>query len=76
MGYDAYYTALEALKAAGSTDPVKVNEALWGVTYEGVCGHIEFDQENGDAVRDTAFVKIANTESGTWDLAGEAKVSE
>ena len=76
MGYDAYYTALEALKAAGSTDPVKVNEALWGVTYDGVCGHIEFDQENGDAVRDTAFVKIANTESGTWDLAGEAKVSE
>ena len=76
MGYDAYYTALEALKAAGSTDPVKVNEALWNVTYDGVCGHIEFDQENGDAVRDTAFVKIANTESGTWDFAGEAKVGE
>ena len=29
MGYDAYFTALEALKAAGSTDPAAVNEALW-----------------------------------------------
>ena len=38
MGYDAYYVALEALKAAGSTDPAKVNEALWDVTYDGVCG--------------------------------------
>ena len=47
MGYDAYFTALEALKAAGSTDPAAVNEALWNVTYDGVCGRIEFD-ENGD----------------------------
>jgi branched-chain amino acid transport system substrate-binding protein len=76
MGYDAYFTALEALKAAGSTDPAAVNEALWGVSYDGVSGHIEFDSENGDAVRDTAFVKIANTETGAWDLAGEAKIGE
>ena len=34
MGYDVYYVALEALKAAGSTDPAKVMEALPGVTYE------------------------------------------
>ena len=40
MGYDAYYTALEALKAAGSTDPSAVNEALWNVDYTGVTGHI------------------------------------
>ncbi|MDY4693038.1 MAG: ABC transporter substrate-binding protein [Blautia sp.] len=71
MGYDAYFTALEALKAAGSTDPAKVNEALWDVQYDGVCGHIEFDKENGDAVRDTAFVKNANTETGAWEFVGE-----
>jgi len=70
MGYDAYFTALEALKAAGSTDPAAVNEALWGVTYEGVCGHIEFD-ENGDALRSSAFVKTANTETGAWDFVSE-----
>ena len=71
MGYDAYFTVLEALKAAGSTDPAKVNEALWDVQYDGVCGHIEFDKENGDAVRDTAFVKNANTETGAWEFVGE-----
>lgn len=71
MGYDAYYVALEALKAAGSTDPAAVNEALWDVTYEGVCGKVEFDKENGDAIRDTAYVKTANTESGAWDFVGE-----
>lgn len=71
MGYDAYFVALEALKAAGSTDPAKVNEALWNVTYDGVCGHVEFDKENGDAVRDTAYVKTANTETGAWDFVGE-----
>lgn len=76
MGYDAYYTALEALKAAGSTDPAAVNEALWGVTYDGVSGHIEFDQENGDAIRSSAFVKVANTESGVWDFVSEQTISE
>lgn len=75
MGYDAYFVALEALKAAGSTDPGKVNEALWDVTYDGVCGHVEFDKENGDAVRDTAYVKSANTETGAWDFVGEQGVN-
>ena len=70
MGYDAYYVALEALKAAKSTDPAKVNEALWDVTYDGVCGHVEFD-ENGDAKRDTALIKSLNSEEGSWDLVGE-----
>lgn len=74
MGYDAYFTALEALKSAASTDPGKINEALWDVQYDGVCGHIEFDKENGDAVRDTAFVKTANTETGAWDFVGEQGV--
>ena len=76
MGYDAYYTALEALKAAGSTDPAAVNEALWGVTYDGVSGHIEFDQENGDAIRNSAFVKNANTETGAWDFVAETTITE
>ncbi len=29
MGYDAYYVALEAIKAAGSTDPAAIKAALW-----------------------------------------------
>ena len=67
MGYDAYFTALEALKAAGSTEPAAVLKALPGVKYDGVSGTIEFD-EIGDAKRDAAYIKTANTESGEWDF--------
>ena len=67
MGYDAYFVALEALKAAGSTDPADVLVALPGVSYEGVTGLIEFN-EIGDAKRDVAYVKQVNTESGAWDF--------
>ena len=64
MGYDAYYVALEALKAAGSTDPAAIKAALAGVTYDGVSGHIAFD-EQGDAIRDTAYIKHS-TNDGAW----------
>ena len=67
IGYDAYFTALEALKIAGSTDPKAVLEALPSVSFEGVTGLIEFD-EIGDAKRDAAYIKTANTESGVWDF--------
>ena len=68
MGYDAYFTALEALKAAGSTDPKAVNAALWNVTLDGVSGAIAFDAETGDAIRDTAYIKTVNTATGAWDF--------
>jgi len=67
MGYDAYFVALEALKAAGSTDPVAVNEALWNVEYTGVSGQIVFN-ETGDAIRDVAYVKCVDTAAGTWEF--------
>lgn len=76
MGYDAYFTALEAIKAADSTDPKAINEALWDVKYDGVTGHIEFDDVNGDAIRDVAYVKTANTETGAWDFVTVQSVSE
>jgi len=68
MGYDAYFVALEALKAAGTIDSKAVNEALWDVVYEGVSGHIEFNQETGDANRNSAFIKKANTAEGVWEF--------
>ena len=67
MGYDAYFVALEAIKTAGSTDPAAVLAALPGVSYTGVSGLIEFD-EIGDAKRDAAYIKAANTESGEWEF--------
>ncbi len=67
MGYDAYYTALEAIKAAGSADPAAIKAALPNVTHTGISGAIAFN-EIGDADRDTAYIKTANTETGLWDF--------
>ena len=66
MGYDAYFFALQALKNAGSTDPAKVMDAIWNTEIEGVTGPIALEQTNGDAIRNTAFVKQADTATGTW----------
>ena len=73
MGYDAYVTALEALKAAGTTDSEKVKEALPNVSYTGVTGTITFG-ENGDANRSSAFIKKCNTETAAWELVREQGV--
>ena len=73
MGYDAYYVALEALAKAGSTDPADVLAVLPSVEYTGVTGKIAFD-DIGDALRDSAFVKACNTETGVWDFVAVATV--
>ena len=61
MGYDAYMVAVEAIKAAGSSDPAAVMAALPNVKY------------SGDANRDSAFIKTANTEKGVWDFVAVQK---
>lgn len=73
MGYDAYFVALQAMQNAGSTDPADVLAALPTTEYTGITGAIAFD-EIGDAVRDTAFVKVADTESGAWNFVTEQGV--
>jgi len=73
MGYDAYYTALEALKKAGSTAKADVLAVMPSVTYNGISGAIAFD-EIGDAVRDSAYIKQANTTDVIWDFVTVATV--
>ena len=66
MGYDSYFTALEALKNAGLHQPRRRAHRLCPhTTYEGVTGAIAFD-EIGDAIRDAAFVKEVDTATGEW----------
>ena len=67
MGYDAYFVALEAMKKADSGDKAALMQILPSVTYTGVSGSIAFD-EIGDAVRDTAYIKTADTGAGVWML--------
>jgi branched-chain amino acid transport system substrate-binding protein len=74
MGYDTYFAALEAIKLAASTDSTAINEAMWNVVFDGVTGHIEFD-ENGDAKRDEAVVKRIDTENDVWEFVATQGVS-
>lgn len=73
MGYDAYYVALEALKAAGSTDPADVLAVLPNITYNGVSGAIAFDGI-GDAIRDVAYVKWCNPQTAEWEFVAQQGV--
>lgn len=71
MGYDAYFVALEAMKAAGSTDPADILAALPELNATGlVCGDVTFN-EVGDANKSTAFVKKCNNETGAWEFVKE-----
>ncbi len=74
MGYDAYYFALSALQKAGSVSAADVMTSLWKTEIDGVSGHIALDQVNGDAIRNTAYVKHANTETGAWDALPEVTI--
>ena len=59
LGFDAYNVALDAIEAAGSTDGEAIRQAL--VAFSGdnfVTGAMAFD-ENGDAIKDTAYIKQA-----------------
>ena len=68
MGYDAYFVALEAMKAAGSTDPADILAALPSLEVSGlVCGDVSFN-DVGDANKTEAFVKKCNTETGSWEF--------
>lgn len=66
LAYDSYVTAYEAIKKAQSTDPVAIKDALKGLELTGVTGSIKFD-ENGDAIKDMAYVKIVKDGKFTFD---------
>lgn len=53
--YDAAMAIFKAIEAAGTTDAIKVREALLKVSFEGVSGEIAF-RPNGD-LRSEAFAK-------------------
>ncbi|MGI6076014.1 MAG: ABC transporter substrate-binding protein [Pyramidobacter sp.] len=75
MGCDAYHVALEALRDAGTTDSRKVMEALGNVKYMGVTGMVSFDK-NGDAIRETVFVKTLDFETRRWSKVAERHLGD
>ena len=75
LGFDGYNVALAAIEAAGAVDAKAIAEALPALVYEGaVTGSISFD-EIGDANKDMAYVKKANTETGAFDFVKTQSVA-
>ena len=60
LAYDAYMVAVSAIELASSTDPAEVSKAIGNVSYDGVTGHIAFDQL-GDVAKTEMYIKNADT---------------
>ena len=74
LGYDAYFTALSAAKAANSADKADILAILPSVTHTGVAGSCSFS-EDGDAVRSALWIKKANPKAESWSYAGSARAA-
>ena len=60
LGFDAYLVILDAIKRAGTTDTVKVRDAIAQTqNFEGAAGVITLDT-NGDAVKNAVIKQVKN----------------
>jgi len=74
MGFDAYMVVLDILERAGSLDQDAIRQATVDTRFNGpVAGLIQFDSD-GNAARDTAFVKKANTTTGQWEFYAQQRL--
>lgn len=63
FAYDATWTAIKAMQAAGTTNPEAVVEALHKLAYDGVTGKIKFNAA-GDLERPVST--LYQVENGKW----------
>ncbi len=72
QAYENAYIVFQAIERAGSTDRTAIRDALYETDYDGITGHVAFN-ENGDATKaqlkfqvvDGKFVEITGDQ--TWD---------
>lgn len=68
LGYDAYILILDAIKKAGSADPVKIRDELAKTQgFEGAAGVITLD-ENRNAVKDAVIKQVKNGKFSYLDI--------
>lgn len=71
LSYDAAYMMKAAIEKAGTTEKQAVVDALKGLEYDGVTGHLTFDEKN-NPVKAVTVLKIVNGKY-TFDSIVEAK---
>lgn len=59
QGYDAAYLLAQAIEEAGSTDKAAVVEAMKNIQFDGVTGHIIFDEER-NPIKGVMINKLTN----------------
>lgn len=72
--YDATMILLNAIKAAGTTDAAKVQEAIRNTKdYDGMQGNISIDPETGEYIGDVMIVQAV--EGNTWEYLDSASTN-
>ena len=71
LSYDAAYMMKAAIEKAGTTEKQAVVDALKGLEYDGVTGHLTFDEKN-NPIKTVTVLKIVNGKY-TFDSIVEAK---
>ncbi|MPM77760.1 hypothetical protein SDC9_124768 [bioreactor metagenome] len=66
LGYDAYMTAIEAVKLAQSAEGEAIQAALFNVDIDAVTGRITINPETGDANKTEAYIKQATDGAFTF----------
>lgn len=72
QGYDAAYLLVQAIEEAGSTDKAAVVEAMKNIQFDGVTGHIIFDEER-NPIKGVMINKLTN---GTTEYVESYEKSE
>lgn len=74
LAYDSAYIVTNAIAKAGSTDKEAINKALREIEYDGVTGHIIFD-ENGDPIKTVSIIKLEADENGKIEVKLDSKIT-
>ncbi len=60
LGYDAGYLMAEAIKQAGSADPVKIRDAMENIQdFEGVTGKLIFDEKH-NPIKEVSIIEMVD----------------
>jgi branched-chain amino acid transport system substrate-binding protein len=72
LGYDAAWAMINAMKAADSTDPKKIIDALHTLSFDGVTGTVSFTRA-GDLRN--ASATLYQEQAGKWAVLGVEKAT-
>lgn len=61
LGYDGVYLIKQAIEEAGSLDPELIKDAMKAIDFQGVTGHLNFDESN-NPIKEVSMIMINNGE--------------